>query len=219
MPQLRSLYALYLTSYNCAQAAAWSAACVLSLRALRDGQDVYSAAGRVVTAAQAASALETLHAASGLVRSGVLVNAVQFAGRGHTWLLVTRLPALQLAGAPLQLMVLAWAFSDAFRYAWAAAQSRGASAPLLTYVRYTLFLVAYPAGTCGEWLLLRLARRELAASGGVALPLPNALNFSFDYVAFLSGLMVVYPVLFAHMYGHMLKQRRLKLGRPEEKRD
>jgi hypothetical protein len=76
----------YLCAYNVAQCSAWTAALVLSALALSRGDSLFAAAGSVVSVAQAATALETLHAALGVVRSDVATNLVQFAGRGHTWL-------------------------------------------------------------------------------------------------------------------------------------
>ena len=200
----------YLALYNSCQCGAWSAILICALSALLassppEAGAVYIACGRAVSMAQAATFLETLHALFGLVNSGADANVLQFAGRGHAWLLVTLYPALQTHRAA-DVLVLSWALSDVTRYGWAARQSF----PFLTYLRYTLFLVLYPLGAGAEWVLLYVARARSLTSG--RLGLPNALNFACDYSAFLVLVLGCYPFLFSSMYSHMLRQRRRKLG-------
>ena len=142
---------------------------------------------------------------------------VRFVSSAHptraAWLLVTRLPQLQTTPA-LLVLVLSWAFSDVVRYAWAAAASwSGDALHALTRARYTLFLPAYPLGAGAEWVLLRAARPLFTGASGELVRLPNAANFAFDYSLFLGVVLLLYPVAFAHMYGHMLAQRRRKLGK------
>jgi very-long-chain (3R)-3-hydroxyacyl-CoA dehydratase len=120
------------------------------------------------------------------------------------------LPELQASSA-VTLLLLSWAGSDVVRYAWAATSSLQLEARALSYARYTLFLVAYPLGATAEWLLL-LAARPSFADGQVALRMPNALNCACDYHSFLGALIAAYPLLFAHMFAHMLRQRRKKFG-------
>lgn len=110
----------YLASYNAFMAVgwAWLATWVL-LRCLLNGpQHGYDAATttRLCSALQWTSILETVHAALGLVHSGVSVNLLQWCGRAHALFLVVRPePSLHTTGWAT-LMLIAWGLGEACRY-------------------------------------------------------------------------------------------------------
>jgi|APGre2960657444_1045066.scaffolds.fasta_scaffold04703_4 very-long-chain (3R)-3-hydroxyacyl-CoA dehydratase len=204
---------LYLACYNAGQALAWSAVLYSTCSAVRSGSAVFPSCGGLVTVAQLLTALETLHALAGLVRSGVAANALQFAGRTHCWLLVRRLPELQTSAA-LAVLVLAWSCADVVRYSWAAAGCIGKTPQVLTWLRYTAFILLYPLGAGAEMALMFQAV-PAAGAGLRRVSLPNTLNASFDYRLFLLTTLLLYPLLFLQLYTHMLGQRRKKLLKNE----
>lgn len=212
---MASLVRLYLLAYNFSQLAAWSVVLLLALAALSHGgvAACFPAVNRLLTAAQLASGLETLHAALGLVRSQVAPNVVQFVGRTHCLLLLRATPAYFSSPFAASLAVV-WSVADVVRYAFLLASTLTAPSPppkFLRSLRYTAFLPLYPAGAAAEWALLYLARPSAVASGMWSFSLPNALNAGFSYPSFLLGVLCIYPPLFAGQYAHMLKQRAAKL--------
>lgn len=136
------------------------------------------------------------------------------AGRTHCWWLVTQLPELQRSPAVV-LLLLCWSLSDVVRYAWATLSTLGRCPAALTALRYTVFIPLYPLGAGAEVALQWLALP--AASAGLGrIDLPNAWNVAFDYARFLYVVLLAYPLLWAQLYRHMLRQRSAKLPRPKQ---
>ena len=215
---------LYLFLYNSAQLAAWAWVLVASCSAASGASSLspaaaaaYAVVHRVVSVCQTATLLEALHALVGLTRSGVAGNVAQWAGRTHCWFVLTQVPALHSHPAALALL-LAWALSDVVRYSWAAATALGACPRSLTWLRYTVFIPLYPAGTVAE---LTLLLRALPAAGAGAvvrrLSLPNAFNVSFDYSYFLLFVLIIYPGAWLQLYAHVFRQRAKLFGADAKK--
>ena len=214
----------YLALYNGCQLAGWS--CVLLGLLLHASEvvaapadaaaGVYASLRGLVSIVQTATLLETLHAAFGLVRSGVVGNVAQWAGRTHCWWLVTRLPELQRSPAVVA-MLFCWSLSDVVRYAWALLSTLRVCTASLTTLRYTAFIPLYPLGAAAELMLMALALPAAAAGFG-SVAMPNRWNFALDYARFLFAVMLLYPPLWLQLYGHMFRQRRSKLSaeRPKQ---
>jgi very-long-chain (3R)-3-hydroxyacyl-CoA dehydratase len=212
--QRLSLRDAYLGAYNGVQFVAWGLVLVHAVQALlQQGVGlggVFRATKVDVSIAQALTVLETLHSLVGLVRSPVSANLMQFAGRSHCLLATTLLPQLHGTVASA-LLVLTWSVSDVVRYAWAFSGCVFIKPPrLLTYLRYTLFMVLYPLGAMAEWALL-YAALPAARDGFGKVLLPNTWNFGFDYHTFLLIVLACYGPLFLQLYSHMLRQRGKKL--------
>lgn len=219
---------LYLAAYNSAQLAAWSwvfvSSCVVALPLLRSpslssaAAAAFAAVHQTVTLCQSATLLETVHALVGLTRSGVVGNFVQWAGRTHCWYVLTQLAALQSNPATLALL-LCWALSDVVRYSWAALTALGICPRALTWLRYSIFIPLYPAGTAAELTLL--VRAVPAAAAGAVfrrLSLPNAANFSFDYSYCLLFILLIYPPAWLQLYAHVFRQRAKLFASDAKKR-
>lgn len=217
--------ALYLALYNTAQLAAWAwvlaaatSSAALSSPALSPAAAAaYASVHRVVSACQGATLLETVHALLGLTRSGAAGNFAQWAGRTHCWFVLTQVAALHSHPATLALL-LAWALSDVVRYAWAALTVLGLCPRSLTWLRYTIFIPLYPAGTLAELtLLVRAVPAATAGSVVRHLALPNVLNVSFDYSFFLLFVLIIYPACWLHLYRHVFRQRAKLFGADAKK--
>lgn len=174
---------------------------------------LYEALALPLQAVQTSAALEVLHAAAGLVRSSPVTAAVQVASRLVVlWGAVVVSPAA--AASPwFALMVAAWALSEPPRYALYAIGLAGDPAPYaLTWVRYSAFLVLYPAGITGEIGCVWAAMRDARAAAAVSLALPNAHNVVYDHAWCLAFLLTLYVPGSPYMIGHMVKQRASVLG-------
>jgi very-long-chain (3R)-3-hydroxyacyl-CoA dehydratase len=80
------------------------------------------------------------------------------------------------------------------------------------FVRYSLFLVLYPSGISGEVLSILAALPYIASRKLFAYPMPNALNFAFDYSAFCYFILATYVPGSYIMYNYMLTQRKKQLA-------
>lgn len=168
---------MYLIVYNLSCCAGWSLILLSAIRSLANGisQDglkeslanVYgngdlpigvlsstNRLGDLLFVTQSAALLEIFHAAVGLVRSPVVVTAMQVMSRIVALVAVTYSPEAQNQwGAGL--MIISWAVVEIFRYLfYAFALVTGDSTKKtpfpLFWLRYSLFAVLYPTGITGE---------------------------------------------------------------------
>lgn len=63
---------------------------------------------------------------------------------------------------------------------------------VITWLRYTTFIVLYPLGVASELAMVWLALPELKRTGLWSMPMPNVLNFDFHYYAFCFLAMLAY---------------------------
>ncbi|XP_020113939.1 very-long-chain (3R)-3-hydroxyacyl-CoA dehydratase 2 isoform X2 [Ananas comosus] len=165
---------------------------------------------------QAVSFLESIHAAVGLVPTGVLVSLMQWGGRTHFLLAIVRqIPEVQ-SHPSVFITFTAWCMSEVIRYSHYALSCIRICPWWLTYLRYTAFIFLYPIGVApGEmWLMYE------------ALPFVKERNlysnffnkFPISYYSFLVALLMCYPILWLKLYLHLFKQRRSKLGRQQRKK-
>jgi len=206
----------YLVLYNVVQALGWAA--VLGVSALEihrtsSTDTVFAAAGLLVCYYQGLSLLEALHAATGLVRSGVAAALIQWVGRSHVlYAVLYQIPALHSSPAVAPLFI-AWGLSEVIRYPWYAATTAGACPAFLTWLRYTAFIILYPIGVVSEVWLLVQALPSVKETGMYSFGMPNRLNFAFDYYTFLVAFVLpIYPFAWFQLYSQLLRARGKKLG-------
>ena len=92
---------------------------------------------------------------------------------------------------------------------------------ILTYLRYTLFIVLYPIGVTGEIMcIIRLsfffifqsfktlfrALDWVKETGLYSLGMPNRWNISLNYYYTLCLSLPVYVIAFPQLYSHMFRQ-------------
>lgn len=125
----------YLTVYNFVLGAGWVTVASLVVMNCIQAGDLsrgYAKAAPLAGWLQALSLLETLHAMTGLVRSGVMMNVMQWAARSHAlFLAVNPEPSLH-AHPAASLMLFSWGLGEACRYPWYADPRSVLSASLLT---------------------------------------------------------------------------------------
>lgn len=215
MPPLAKLYLL---SYNSLQFFGWSLALskiLSSLLATKSFHGSYSSAGDLISLLQTLSFLEVIHAAVGLVPSGVMLALMQWGGRTHFLLAIVRQIAEIQVLPSVFITFTAWSIAEVIRYSHYAMSSLGLCPSWLTYLRYTAFIILYPIGVAaGEmWLMYQalpfINERELYSNCFDKLP--------FNYYSFVVAVLVCYPVLWLKLYLHLFKQRRSKLGKTERK--
>jgi very-long-chain (3R)-3-hydroxyacyl-CoA dehydratase len=112
---------VYLIGYNLALGVGWG---LVALRAtlawLAGGPlDGFEAASSLAQLLQLVSLLESVHAATGFVRSGVAANLTQWLGRSHA-LFAVAVPFKQVLSGTvfLPLMLIVWGIGEVIRYPW-----------------------------------------------------------------------------------------------------
>ena len=205
---------MYLVVYNAGMTIA-SVLCTASVvfTLLNRGlSKVWVGAGQMFVVTQWLALLETVHAAAGVSKSSAGTAFAQWFGKSNVLLaILCFVPELQNSWATAMLMFV-WSSSEVVRYYYYLLTIvMGTTIPeRLTWLRYTIFIPMYPIGMLCELLIMVLARPHIKGLHRVSLP--NALNFGFDYQAFISALVWVYPLVWLPMYLHMFKLRAKKLG-------
>ena len=218
-----SLAKNYLIAYNAALIAGWSRVLYLTALALmRTGPaSVYAAVERPLMYAQTAAIAEIAHAALGLARSPVLVTAMQVSSRLMVvWGVLVLAPVSRVASLPLvgpvsigvPSLMFAWGITEVIRYGFYFFKLLGDVPKVVTWCRYTLFIVLYPLGVSSELFLAYSGFAQLVKENPLAYPMPNAFNFSFHLptfmIMFFAGYVPGFPMLYSYMFG----QRKKVLG-------
>ena len=225
-----SLSKTYLLLYNSAQFSGWTYLLVRSapllLPALFPGSSTASSSSALFSAVwvplslfQTSAVLEVLHAALGLVRSNPILTAFQLFSRVViTWVVLGHFPEGQSCRG-LPLLLLAWEVTEVVRYSYYSLALLDSVPHMLTWMRYSLFIILYPMGVTGElWCAiscLGTVRRERPWS----LTMPNTLNTTFDSYVVAILLLLSYIPIFPQLYFHMVAQRKKVLAVPAKKTD
>jgi len=178
----------------------------------RNPTSVYEELGDYIKLIQTAAILEIVHAILGLVRSSPMVTAMQTFGRlGCIWLPINYIPQSQTSPG-LTIVLFAWCLVEIVRYPFYAFNLINIKVEILTWLRYSLFIILYPIGALGEMWCYFDALPFLATSKALRIEMPNAYNFTFSpYMVTIMILLAYFPLM-PPMYFHMLVQRKKVFG-------
>lgn len=125
--------------------------------------------------------MEVLHAIVRFVPSNPFQTFTQILSRLIVvWgILVPLVEARSTLGVPL--ILVAWGIAECTRYIYYALNIYGLNVYLITWLRYTLFIVLYPMGVSGEMLCMGGAIPIIASRKMWSIELPNIMNISFYY--------------------------------------
>ncbi|KAI3446133.1 hypothetical protein Pfo_002798 [Paulownia fortunei] len=188
----------------------------LAVKTLKESghQSVYAAVEKPLILAQSAALLEILHSLTGIVRSPVTATLPQVSSRLYvTWGILYSFPEIRthfFVGS----LVISWSITEIIRYAFFGFKEAFGFAPSwLLWLRYSTFLILYPAGITSEVGLIYNALPYLRESGKYSVRMPNKWNFSFDY--YYNALLILgfYVPGSPHLYGYMLGQRKKALSK------
>lgn len=136
--------------------------------------------------------IEVVHCIVGLVPSNPIITFEQIISR----ILVVWGVALPFASSRDSLGIFlitgSWSLAEITRYLYYALNILNVVPYLLTWCRYSFFLVLYPSGVTGELLTIYASLNEIAKNPNIALALPNFLNVSVHYDIILMGIMLLY---------------------------
>ncbi|XP_037074835.1 very-long-chain (3R)-3-hydroxyacyl-CoA dehydratase 2-like isoform X2 [Pollicipes pollicipes] len=156
--------------------------------------------------------IEVCHCLVGLVRSSPVTTAMQIVSRVFiVWLMLDQVPDTR-TGPGILFCLAAWPLAEMVRYLYYLANAVGWVPYVLTWARYSFFLVLYPVGVLGETLSCYYALPYCREKRPLDVTLPNVVNFTFNTYYVLIGIMLLYVPGLPVMYRYMLSQRRKVLG-------
>ena len=112
-------------------------------------------------------------------------------------------------------MVLAWSITEIIRYSYYTSSLLNVKIGLLTWLRYTLFIILYPLGAGSELLCIYKAFPDMALFKPYDIELPNIFNFTFNLQYLVIIIVLSYLFVFPQLYFYMFAQRKKILGRKE----
>jgi len=219
----------YLLTYNSTQFCGWAYLMYRLLPYLllqaksthlipaKNPTSLYDELGNHVKLIQTAAVLEIIHAILGLIRSNAMITTMQMLGRfGVLWLPINFISDSQTSPG-LTIMLFAWCLVEIVRYSYYTCHLLNLNIGILTWLRYTLFIILYPVGVIAEMWCFIDVLPYLSTSKALCIEMPNAYNFTFSpYVITKIILLGYFPGLYP-MYSHMLAQRKKVLeGGPSE---
>lgn len=156
----------YLTFYNIVQFCGWMAALVTGRLDL-------------LMFFQTLQMIEVLHCMIGFVKSSAFQTFMQIASRiVIVWAAIVPYPETrQTIG--YDMIFWAWPIAETTRYIYYALNLMKLNVYLVTWARYTLFIVLYPLGVSGELLILYKLLGICRKTQAWSYQLPNSLNISF----------------------------------------
>lgn len=207
--------------YNAAQTAGWSYIMFLMISHYQAGKatprSLYNLVELPLQIFQTAALLEIFHAAIGLVKSNPVITGLQVFSRVFVvWPILFSVPATRSVYGFVMLLT-AWTITEIIRYAFYVFNIIKMEVSILTWLRYTLFIVLYPLGVSGELWCITTALPIVGQTGKFSFDLPNKWNFAFDFKIFCVLIMMSYLPVFPQLYLHMFAQRRKLYGGGGEK--
>ncbi len=168
-----------------------------------DGFQLTARASVVLALAQGLAIIEITHAIMGIAGSNWMMTLLQVSSRFFITFLVmlmaSNCPCIGLESFGYPLIAVAWSLTEIVRALNYLGDLLNKSWKTIIWLRYSLFLVCYPIGVAGEFLILYGFWQWRGAS--------------VDLIAFsLMAIGVSYVVFFPKLFGHMLHQRKKKLG-------
>ncbi len=180
-------------------------------------QAVYPAVRALLVVCQSAAVMEIFHALFKVVRSPVMTTFLQVFSR-----IMVLYGSLELGTTDVTnkswctQMLVAWALSEIIRYSYYVANlllEKDKIPSVMTWIRYSGFLVLYPMGISGEIACMYNGLSFVQKNKPYTVELPNWYNFSFSYYNFIwFALLGMYPYGSYVMYSYMLSQRKKTLG-------
>ncbi len=157
----------------------------------------------LLAVAQGMAFLEIVHAVLKWVKSPVGSTTAQVFSRLLVLVLILlfyyRFNINPVCYAGIVTVSFAWSITELVRYSFYFFQLQGKQPEALLWMRYSFFIVLYPIGVTGEWLVM-------------GSPLFGGLFSLWLYFAVAIPVAVSYMYYFPVLYKYMWKQRREKLG-------
>ncbi|XP_031628864.1 very-long-chain (3R)-3-hydroxyacyl-CoA dehydratase [Contarinia nasturtii] len=213
---------IYLIMYNLYQFIAFFyIVLVLLITASRDGlsavsKSTYKTVGAAMRTSQALQYLEFLNALVGYTKGSPLFPFLQVTGRNFVLFAVVHAEDRLQEMPVIFMLFLVWSLVELIRYPYYIIALLKKDIALLTWLRYSIWIVLYPLGVFAEGTILLRSLPLFEETKRFTIEMPNRMNFTFDMVNFMKFYMVcvLLPGLYFVMK-HMTKLREKKLKKPK----
>ncbi|RZC38430.1 very-long-chain (3R)-3-hydroxyacyl-[acyl-carrier protein] dehydratase [Asbolus verrucosus] len=191
--------------------------CVLSIRYLKEGPDsfpgTYAAVGPAMCFLHLIQLLEVMHPLFGYVKGGMFIPLLQVGGRLFIIILMLEFePRLQTMPVVFYLF-MTWSAIEIIRYPYYMSQLFKKENGLLTWLRYTAWMICYPIGFVCEGVIIfrNLIFLEQSDRWTIALSTPFEITLRFSTLLRIHLLFFIIPAMYTLM-SHMYKARQQKIG-------
>jgi very-long-chain (3R)-3-hydroxyacyl-CoA dehydratase len=189
----------YLAAYNAVAFIFWALYLVFFFGS---GCQLTSTALLLLNIAQGMAALEILHAVLKWVKSPVGSTVAQVSSRLLVLVLINVFymnPHLwPVTWIGVLVVSIAWGITELGRYSFYLLSLFEKQPAWLLWMRYTFFIVLYPLGVTGEWIIM-------------AAPI-IVFGYKLDfYCGFISVIALSYLYYFPVLYKYMWRQRKLRI--------
>lgn len=239
----------YLMFYSLYQAAGWGSA-LRNVLTMGANPELWATVGSTVSYYQHLGVMEVIHAGAGMVRSDPVMTFVQMFSRWMIVAILNECTQCKTETFFVPMMLFAWCTAETVRYVYYAVgqlaeivtSMRGVAVAMkmmkmksvekaddpvfkipfpLVWLRYSMFIVLYPMGVCGEMNVIRLAMDCLLEPASAAQP-GSTSSWILHSIKMLTGGRGYWPVLsvlyFAYivglpvLYSMLLASRRKQVG-------
>ncbi|VDM10476.1 unnamed protein product [Wuchereria bancrofti] len=190
-------------------------------------EQLYQACELELQIFQSAAILEIVHAAACFVRSPVGTTTMQVFSRVSLVFILYKVVSAQ-ASIGVLFFLIAWSVTEIIRYSYYGLALINAVSYIHTWLRqggkfcvkfshawekfvtlfnvfrYSLFIMLYPLGVCGELLVILAALPEVATKKHLTVELPNLCNIGFSFWWYLIAYIILYIpgiILFGQIMG------------------
>jgi len=218
----------YLLAYNLSQFAGWCYIGLLIwphlLKLVKNGwhsssADAYVDCSAVLRVFLLVPYLEVVHNVTGLVKGNAVLTFCQVTGRAVYAFIITDNFANAREHPAYVTLLAVWSLSEIIRYLFYALNIMDLKVRVVTWLRYSLFIVLYPVGVASELTLLFTALPAVKTSTYLSLTLPNRFNATFSLYYALIIFALLYIPMFPQLYFHVFAQRRKVLGGAQKQKD
>ncbi|CAF3598852.1 unnamed protein product [Rotaria sordida] len=165
---------------------------------------------------QSLAILEIIHPLIGFTKGDWLSPLMQFLARNLILFVVINYNH-QIKPSPIiSYLFLVWSFVELFRYPYYGIRLLNKQSRIITWFRYTLWIILYPLGAFIEGVIIYKSLDYYHSNRYFTVDLPNKINFSFNFALFLRIYLVILPFGLVQMMQHMWNQRKKALIKKNE---
>lgn len=215
----------YLFLYNIYQFIAYSyITLVLLITWSRDGfagvsKVAYETVGPVMRCSQAMQYLEFFHALVGYTKGSPLFPFLQVTGRNFILFAIIDAEDRIHEMPVVFVLFIIWSLVEVIRYPYYLLSILKKEIPLLTWLRYTIWMILYPLGFLCEGTVLIRSIPFFEETKRFTIEMPNEWNFTFNMVTMMKiHMTLTLPIGLVTVLMHMRKLRAKKLSTPNIRR-
>lgn len=190
---------------------------VMGIRYYRDAEDsmpgTYAAIGPAFKFCQLLQYLEVLHPFFGYVKGGSMMPMIQVSGRAYVLFAMIEQEERMWTKPVVFYLFIIWASVEVIRYPYYLSQLFELEISLLTWLRYSVWIILYPLGILCEGVIILRNIPYFEETKRLSVAMPNDWNFTFDMPTFMRIYLLILAVPGTWlMMSHMAKTRAKKLG-------